>query len=56
MEVYRASVRARQLIKQIHAFNGGEFKKNPTKVQLVIDDAMKLLRPAVPSNIEIKRQ
>jgi len=55
IEVKEASIRARELVQQILAFSRkGTEEKKPLKIQLIIKEALKLLRSSIPSSIEIR--
>ncbi|MFP5212618.1 MAG: response regulator [Acidobacteriota bacterium] len=55
-QIAAASLRARELVKQILAFaRDGENKKRPLCASLVIKEALELLRSTLPSTIEIRR-
>ncbi|HYA41772.1 MAG TPA: PAS domain S-box protein [Syntrophobacteraceae bacterium] len=54
-EVLNASDRAKELVKQILAFSRrSEQQKMPLQLGTVVKEAMKILRPSLPSTIEIK--
>ena len=54
-EVYRASLRARELVEQILTFSRrNEEETKPLDIALLIKEATKLLRATLPSTIEIK--
>ncbi len=54
--VLTASYRATELVKQILAFSRqGELKILPVRIQLIIKEALKLLRSSIPTTIEIKQ-
>jgi signal transduction histidine kinase/CheY-like chemotaxis protein len=56
-EVIKASHRARDLIKQILAFSRqDESERLPLQPADIVQDAMKMLRPSIPSTIEIHRE
>jgi len=53
-EVYRAGMRASELVKQILTFSRqGEHERKPVQLQPVIGEAVKLLRGTIPATIEI---
>ncbi len=55
-KVYKASERARDLIKQILSFSRQKQReKKPIIVSIIINEVLKLLRPSIPSNIEINQ-
>jgi len=54
--VLKASERARDLVKQILAFSRySEQEKKPVQIHLIIKEALKLLRPTLPTTIEIRQ-
>ncbi len=54
-EVTRAAYRARDLVRQILAFSRkSEQERTPVRVDLIVKEAMKMLRASLPSTIEIK--
>ncbi len=56
-QILVASDRARELIKQILTFSRqGEQKKKPLKAQLIIKEALKLVRSTLPATIKIQRK
>ncbi|MFA6464230.1 MAG: MASE3 domain-containing protein [Desulfurivibrionaceae bacterium] len=56
-EILKAGRRARDLVKQILTFSRQtEQERTPLKLQLVIKEALKLLRSSLPSSIEIKQE
>ena len=56
-EVFKASERARDLVKQILAFSRQtEREPVPLKMGLIIKEALKLLRSSIPTTIEIQQQ
>lgn len=53
-EILKAGKRASELIKQILVFSRqSDHKKAPTQIQHIIREVLKLIRPIIPSNIEI---
>jgi PAS domain S-box-containing protein len=56
-EIFKASERGRDLVKQILAF-GRQSQKTlmPVLIQQVLKDVLKLSRSTIPSNIEIKQE
>lgn len=56
-EVRQATIRARDLVKQILAFSRkSEQAKQPLQIALIVKEVVKLLRSSIPSTIEIKQQ
>ncbi|XCN73658.1 MAG: MASE3 domain-containing protein [Candidatus Electrothrix aestuarii] len=56
-EVLQASHRARELVRQILTISRKADKDvQPLRIQLLIKEALKLLRFSIPSNIEIRQQ
>ena len=56
-EVQTAGARARDLVAQMLAFSRGESGELvPMKIELVLDQTIKMLRPTLPASIEIKTQ
>ncbi len=54
-EIRKASYRGKELVKQILAFSRKNKKeKVPLQICLILREALKLLRPALPSTIEIR--
>jgi signal transduction histidine kinase/CheY-like chemotaxis protein len=54
-EILKAANRAKELVKQILTFSRQScHEREPLKVQLLIKEALKLLRATIPSNIEIE--
>jgi len=55
--VYKAAHRARDLVQQILAFSRqSEKEPKPIMVQIVVHEALKLLRASIPSTIEFKTE
>lgn len=55
-EVHNAANRAKDLVKQILTFSRQDTEKfSPVEVQVIIKEALKLLRATIPSTIEIKQ-
>ena len=53
-EVFVAGQRARELVRQILTFSRqSEQEKKPCEIQLIVKEALKLLRASLPANIEI---
>ena len=56
IEIIRASLRARDLVKQILAFSRqSEDELKPIKIQPIIQEALNLLRSSLPKTIEIEQ-
>ena len=56
-EILKAGRRARDLVKQILTFSRqADQERSPLKLQLVIKEALKLLRSSLPSSIQIKQE
>ncbi|WP_321494278.1 ATP-binding protein [uncultured Desulfobacter sp.] len=56
-EIYRASSRAKELIEQILTFSRqGETKQQIVSFQIIIKEALKLLRSTIPKNIVIQQK
>jgi CheY-like chemotaxis protein len=54
--VLRAAERARNLVKQILTFSRqSETEKKPVEINLIVKEAMKLIRSTIPSTIEIQK-
>ncbi len=54
-QVYRAGQRARDLVQQILTFSRQtETESKPIQIQPIIKEALKLLRPSLPSTIDIQ--
>ncbi len=55
--IYRSGERARELVAQILAFSRkDELVRSPVEMHMIIKDALKLLRPAIPTTIDIQTQ
>ncbi len=55
-QIFRSSTRARDLVKQILSFSRkSDQDLKPLQLHLVIEEAVKLLRASLPTNIEIKQ-
>lgn len=55
--VLRAGDRAKSLIKQILTFSRRtDQKKRPVDLSIIVKEALKLLRPTIPSSIEIQQE
>ena len=55
-EILQASMRARDLVKQILAFSRqGEQEYKPVRLQPVVKEALKLLRASLPAEIDIQQ-
>jgi len=56
-QILNASARATDLVKRILAFSRqSEPKRQPTSVVAVVEEALKLLRPSLPTTIEIRQE
>ena len=56
-EVLKAAKRAKELVKQILAFSRRtDQEKMPFQLELIVKEALKVLRPSLPSTIEIKAE
>jgi len=56
-QVYHAANRARELVNQILSFSRqGDQHLKPVRVELIIKEALKLLRATLPTTIEIKNK
>lgn len=56
-EIYKAANRAKDLVGQILTFSRQDMRKRPPiKIHLIVKEALKLLRPSLPSTIEIKKE
>ncbi len=54
-EIYKAGIRARELVKQILKFaRQGDQETSTVQVREVADEALKLLRSSIPPNIEVR--
>ncbi|MGC9196421.1 MAG: PAS domain S-box protein [Syntrophobacteraceae bacterium] len=54
-EVLKATCRAKELVKQILAFSRrSEQQKIPLQLETIVKEAMRILRPSLPSTIEIR--
>jgi len=55
--VMHASYRAKELVSQILTFSRkGDDQKHPVSIELIVKEALKLLRASTPSNIEFKNK
>jgi CheY-like chemotaxis protein len=55
--IHSSGERARELVTQILAFSRkDEQVRSPVEMHLILEDALKLLRPAIPTTIEIQTQ
>ncbi len=55
-EVYKAAGRAKELVKQILTFSRRDSEQpSPVMAQIIIKEAMKLLRASIPTTIEIRQ-
>ena len=56
-QILKGTRRARDLVRQILNFSRpGEEHQHPVRLALLVKEALKLLRPSIPSSIEIKQQ
>jgi PAS domain S-box-containing protein len=56
-EVMNAALRAKELVRQILTFSQThEQEQKPVRMDLIIQEALKLLRPSLPATIEIELQ
>jgi len=56
-EIYAGGLRAKDIVNQILAFaRQSEDGKKPTRVDVIIIEALKLIRPSTPSTIEIRKE
>ena len=56
VEIHKAGMRGRELVKQILAFSRqSEQKKMPIRIQQILKEVIKLSRSTIPANIEIKQ-
>ena len=54
-EVYKAGMRAKDLVEQILTFSGqGEQEKKPLHISSIIEESLKLLRASLPASIDIR--
>jgi PAS domain S-box-containing protein len=55
-EIFKGASRAKELVSQILTFSRQiERERRPLHLPLVVDDALKLLRPSIPTTIEIRK-
>ena len=55
-QVLKASERAKDLVKQILSFSHhSDHERIPVQINLVVNDAMKLLRASIPTTIEVRQ-
>jgi PAS domain S-box-containing protein len=55
--IYNAGIRARDLVTQMLTFSRKDAQtKTPIDLEALVKDALKLLRPAIPTTIEISKQ
>lgn len=53
--IHRAGLRGRELVRQIRTLSRqNEQEKKPVRMEQVLDECLKLLRPSIPSSIEIR--
>lgn len=56
-QVLKASERARELVQQILTFSRkNDLALRPLKIQLIVKEAIKLLRSSIPATVEIKQE
>ncbi len=56
-EVLKGANRAKELVKQILTFSRhGDQELKPTRVQLIVHEALKLLRSSIPTTIEFRQE
>jgi len=56
-EIYAGGLRAKDIVNQILAFaRQSDEEKKPTRVDVIIIEALKLIRPSTPSTIEIRKE
>ncbi|MBU1138514.1 MAG: PAS domain S-box protein, partial [Proteobacteria bacterium] len=56
-EIYAGGLRAKEVVNQILAFaRQSDEEKKPTRVAVIIIEALKLIRPSTPSTIEIRKE
>ncbi|MBM9518509.1 ABC transporter substrate-binding protein [Desulforhopalus vacuolatus] len=56
-EIYAGGLRARDIVKQILAFaRQSDEKVKPIRIDKIIYEALKLIRPSTPTTIEIRKQ
>jgi nitrogen-specific signal transduction histidine kinase/ActR/RegA family two-component response regulator len=57
MEVIKASNRAKELVRQILTFcRKNDFEVKPFKIQPIVKEVLKLIKPLIPSTIEIRSE
>jgi PAS domain S-box-containing protein len=55
-EIFAGSMRAKDLVKQILTFSRqGSGELQPMKMQIIVSEALKLIRSSIPKSIEIKK-
>jgi len=55
-EVLKSATRAKDMVQQILAFSRkSDTEKKPVRIQSIVKEALKLLRPSIPSTIEIRQ-
>jgi PAS domain S-box-containing protein len=55
--IHSAGLRARNLVAQVLTFSPRDAQlRSPINLDIMLEDALKLLRPAIPSTIEIRKQ
>ncbi len=57
LEIEKAGIRAKELVKQILAFSRqAEVEMSQVDLEKIVTDALKMLRPSIPTSIEIETQ
>jgi signal transduction histidine kinase/ActR/RegA family two-component response regulator len=55
-EVLKSATRAKEMVQQILAFSRkSDTEKKPVRIQSIVKEALKLLRPSIPATIEIRQ-
>ncbi len=55
--IHQAGIRARNLVAQVLAFSRKDPQiKSPINLEMQVEEALKLLRPAIPSTIDIRKK
>jgi len=56
-QILTAATRAKELVEQILVFSRQlEMERKPLNLQLIVKEALKLLRPAIPTTVEIRQR